>query len=99
MSYQREGTAEVTMNAGRMTVEITIDEDTERTEAIARLELAGEGFEGTGFAQRNPDDPNVPAIGEELAVARALAELSHALIEAAVKRIETFEGHAVRITE
>jgi Rv2632c-like len=36
-------------------------------------------------------------IGEELAAARALSDLSHQLLEAAAARIESFEGHRVNV--
>lgn len=78
--------------------DIVLDEDETHTAATARLHVAGADFEGRGLARRNPGDPNVPAIGEDLAIARALADLSHRLIEAAVNRIEAFEGRHVSIT-
>ncbi|TVL93831.1 DUF1876 domain-containing protein [Streptomyces sp. LX-29] len=43
---------------------------------------------GEGQARTNPADENVPAIGDELAAARALSDLSHQLLHAAVKDIE-----------
>jgi len=43
---------------------------------------------GTGLARRNPADKDVPEIGDELAVARALSELSHRLLHVAVEDIE-----------
>jgi hypothetical protein len=42
-------------------------------------------------------DPDVPSIGEELAAARALADLSHQLVDAASHDVEAFEGHPVRL--
>ena len=36
-------------------------------------------------------------IGEELAAARALSDLSHHLLEAAADRIGAFEGHSVNV--
>lgn len=87
------------MASQRFSLEIDVDEDEEHTEAVARLLLGGNDFTGTGLARRNPADPNIPTVGEDLAVARALADLSHRLIEAAVVRIESFEGRHVSITE
>ena len=63
------------------------------------LELAGQRFHGFGQAKRAPQDPSVPVIGEELAAARALSHLSHQLLEAAVERIEGFEGRPVDLHE
>jgi hypothetical protein len=36
-------------------------------------------------------------IGEELAAARALSDLSHQLLEAAADRIGSFEGHRINV--
>jgi hypothetical protein len=79
-------------------VEIGFTEEDDRTRADAILELASERFHGFGQAKKAPQDPSVPVIGEELAASRALADLSHQLVEAAVRRIEHFEGHEVRLS-
>ncbi|HEY9388501.1 MAG TPA: DUF1876 domain-containing protein [Mycobacteriales bacterium] len=73
----------------RWNVDIIIDEHDNATRAEARLTPGG-GFamSGHGTARRNPDDLNVPEIGDELAVARALSELSHRLLHAAAHDIE-----------
>jgi hypothetical protein len=76
-------------------VEIAFTEDDERTRADAVLELASQRFHGFGQAKRSPDDPNVPVIGEDLAAARALSDLSHQLLHAAAERLETLVGHPV----
>ena len=39
----------------------------------------------------------MPAIGDELAAARALSDLAHNLLDAAAGRIEAFEGHPVKV--
>jgi hypothetical protein len=78
-------------------VNITFTEDGERTRADATLELADERFHGFGRAKRAPGDPNLPVIGQDLAAARALSELSHQLLNAAAARIEDFEGHEVKV--
>ena len=79
-------------------VSITFTEDDDRrTRADAVLELAGQRFHGWGQAKRRPSDPMVPVVGEELASARALSDLSHQLMGAAADRIERWEGHAVAI--
>jgi Domain of unknown function (DUF1876) len=79
-------------------VEITFTEADERTRADAILELASQRFHGFGQAKRAPRDPNVPVVGQELAAARALSDLSHQLVHAAAERIETFEGHPVDLS-
>ncbi len=80
-------------------VEITFTEDTERTRADAILELASERFHGFGQAKRAPQDPSVPVIGQDLAAARALSDLAHQLLDKAAERIESFEGHPVKLHE
>ncbi|MGZ6637221.1 MAG: dsRBD fold-containing protein, partial [Solirubrobacteraceae bacterium] len=61
--------------------------------------LASQKFHGFGQAKRAPADPNVPVVGQDLAAARALSDLSHKLLEAAAERIESFEGHPVKLHE
>jgi hypothetical protein len=78
-------------------VNVTFTEEDERTRADAILELASERFHGYGQAKRAPDDPNVPVIGQDLAAARALSDLSHQLLHAAATRLEEFEGHPVKL--
>ncbi len=78
-------------------VEISFTEDDDRTRADAVLELASHRFHGFGQAKRAPQDPNVPVIGQDLAAARALSDVSHKLLEAAAERIESFEGHSVDV--
>jgi hypothetical protein len=70
-------------------VEIQIDEHDGRTRALARLHNRDEtGLVGVGLARLNPADRDVPEIGDELAVARALSDLGHKLLEAAAGDIE-----------
>lgn len=77
-------------------VDIEIDEhpDGRNTRAEARLHpLDGtlpdhEDLVGEGLARRNPQDTEVPVIGDELATARALSDLSHRLLDAAATDIE-----------
>jgi Domain of unknown function (DUF1876) len=78
-------------------VNITFTEDGDRTRGDATLELADQRFHGFGQAKRAPGDPNLPVIGQDLAAARALSELSHQLLNAAAARIEEFEGHKVSV--
>jgi hypothetical protein len=69
-------------------VEIIIDERDQQTHAEARLHTGDKTLLGRGTARLNPTDRNVPEIGDELAVARALSELAHALLHAAAEDIE-----------
>jgi hypothetical protein len=79
------------------TIEIVFTEDEDLTRADACLLASGRTYTGWGRARRNPADPDVPAIGEELSAARALADLSHSLLHEAADAIERFEGHPVTL--
>ena len=66
-------------------VTIQLSEDGQRTRAVAVLQTdAGPDLRHEALAMRNPDDRDVPEIGDELAVSRALSGLSQDLLEAAV---------------
>jgi hypothetical protein len=74
-------------------VQVDIDEHEGRTRAVARLRTDGsQSLAGTGLARLNPADRDVPEIGDELAVARALSELSHRLLDVAAEDIERSSG-------
>ncbi len=76
--------------ADSRSVMLTVGEQDGETHAEARLDVAGvDHLCGRGKARRNPADPNVTEIGEEIAVARALSDLAHQLLNAAAARIET----------
>ena len=65
----------------RWTVSITFSEDDDRTRADADLEGAPVQLSGYGTSRRNPVDPNLPAVGEEIAAARALGDRSTPSLE------------------
>lgn len=72
------------------TVQVTLDERGDETDAAAVLDLQNKTeLRGHGTSHRNPADPSVPAIGDELAVARALSDLAHRLLDAAAHDIES----------
>lgn len=79
------------------TVEVLVDETETTTNAKAVTSIGATTFGGWGRARRNPSDPNVPRIGEELATARALSDLAHKLLDAAADAIEDREGHPVHV--
>lgn len=56
-------------------------------EAILRTD-AGRELRHHGMARRNPADKDVPEIGDELAVCRALAGLAHDLLEQTTQDVE-----------
>ncbi|RZU53218.1 uncharacterized protein DUF1876 [Krasilnikovia cinnamomea] len=81
-------------------VEISISEheDERNTYAEARLHSGARPMlRGEGQARRRPSDQEVPEIGDELAVARALSDLGHRLLEAAVADIEQFTDKPMRL--
>ena len=86
------------MDQLRWTVEITFSEDEDKTRADAVLNAGAEVLEGWGRARRNPSDPDVPAVGEEIAAARAFSDLAHHLLERAAHRIESWEGRPIHLS-
>jgi hypothetical protein len=82
-------TKEVVMTTRTWTVRIVLGESEDTTEADAVLEMDGKTeIRGHGTSRRNPDDPSVPMIGEELATARALSDLAHQLLNVCAHDIE-----------
>jgi hypothetical protein len=78
-----------------ITIEVAIDEDETTTLVHLSLDLRGDHFDATGKAKRNPTDPNIPLIGEELGLARALGALEEQLVDRVYARIDgasIFEG-------
>jgi hypothetical protein len=86
-------------------VAVTLTEDTGRTKAEAHLHGAGAGQLGAGpggttsselravgMARCHPHDADVPAIGDEVAVSRALSDLAHQLLDTAARNIESRTG-------
>ena len=72
------------------TVDVYVGEDDGQTYAEAALsDDLGNHLLGTGRARVSPHDLNVPEIGDEIAVGRALANLGHRLLNTAAGDIET----------
>jgi Domain of unknown function (DUF1876)/Domain of unknown function (DUF1918) len=78
-------------------IDISVTEDADHCEAVARVRMREREFSGWGRAQRNPSDPEMPVVGEELAVARALSEVSHQLVVAAADSLESALGRPVAL--
>ncbi len=78
-------------------VEIVFTEDDRVTRADALLDVGDRHYHGWGRAKRNPVDPDVPVIGEEIAACRALSDLAHELLDAAAATIHETEGGRVSI--
>lgn len=70
-------------------VELTIREQDRLTVADARLSMNNSTHVfGHGSARRNPSDPDVTKVGEQIAVARALSDLAHMLLSMAATELE-----------
>lgn len=73
----------------RWNVEILIGEVDRRTYAEAQLyDEIRDDLVGTGQARLRPQEPDIPEIGDEIAVARALSDLGHRLLVAAAGDLE-----------
>ena len=79
------------------TVSVDVVEEGHTTDARARLTIDGEELVGMGTARRNPDDPDRPVIGDELAIARSLIVLARRLGEKVDEGIAAYEGHEVHV--
>jgi hypothetical protein len=76
-------------------VEINLFESDADTSAHAVLVAEVPGIDAEGHAYRHPHDSDVPEIGDEVAVARALRRLSDRLLGVAADDIAALEGHPV----
>lgn len=76
-----------------VTLALHLSEDDTETLAHAVLNLRGDHFESMGRARRNPEDAPMPVVGEELAIARALQEVTNQMMAAAQAKIEEFLVH------
>lgn len=64
-------------------IDVDVVEDTKESRASATLSTSRGTVQSTGVARRNPIDPQIPLVGEELAIGRALRELGDQLVAAA----------------
>jgi len=84
--------------AEQWTVTIDIDEHEGRTRAVARLRTRDtERLVGVGLSRLDPADRDVPEIGDEIAVARALSDLSQRLLHTAAEDVEQSTGERARL--
>ena len=65
-------------------------EDDDHCDMVVHLDAGDRSLSGRGRSRRNPADPKVPQVGEELAAARALHDLANHLVDDAWTVIETF---------
>ena len=80
-----------------MRVEVVVTEDADHCEAVAHAHVRDREFSGWGRARRHPADPQMPIVGEELAMARALSDVSHQLVVAAADSLESALGRPVAL--
>jgi hypothetical protein len=81
-------------------VDLILGEDDGRTYAEARLVTdIGDRIVGVGNAHVSPDDYDVPEIGDEIAVARALRNLGNRLLDTASNDIEGVTSEHIHLTK
>lgn len=78
-------------------IDLEFREVDDKTEAAVLLRLLdGTELRAHGRANRHPDDPSQPRVGEEIAAARALGELSRKLLKKAggeIEQVTHMEAH------
>jgi hypothetical protein len=82
----------------RWRVDIYLYEDQDSTAANAVLHSdVPAPLDVRGEARRSPADPDLPAVGDEVAAARALRQLADRLLEMASSDLSDAEGHPVSL--
>ncbi len=88
------------MQRKQLTIQVFVDEHGAYTSAEARLRTEdGQTVTGVGRTRRHADTAPTAAIGESVAIHRALADLSHRLRHASETLIEAARGEAARAAE
>jgi len=64
-------------------IDITVVEDSDECQATATLNTTRGPVQASARARRNPSDPEIPVVGEELAIGRAIRALGDQLVAAA----------------
>jgi hypothetical protein len=83
----------------RWTVAVLIGEADGKTYAEASLRTeVGDQLTGQGEAHLHPQDRDIPEIGDELAVSRALSDLGHRLLVLAAGDIQQATNRDVILT-
>ncbi|MEV4187237.1 DUF1876 domain-containing protein [Streptosporangium canum] len=87
------------MESKQWDVQIFISEDDNDDVTTAKAVLTtpdGRRRECVAYARRNPEDQPVPAIGDELAAGRALADMAGKLMRDGAEDVAQLAGHAPR---
>jgi hypothetical protein len=72
-------------------------EESTSASAVLRSEVP-DALRSSGTARRRPGEPDVPEIGDEVAVARALHRLAEVMLSTAESDLAEIEGHDVSLT-
>jgi Rv2632c-like len=84
--------------AKRWSVELSAIEFEDATRAVARLVMNDSTcWLGHGVARRHPRDPDVTEIGEQIAVARALADLADLILGSTAAKLEDVTHEPVHL--
>ncbi|NYH55389.1 hypothetical protein HNR06_004978 [Nocardiopsis arvandica] len=89
--------ADAMQTTKRWNVDVVVSEESEGDSARTWAEVGlatdeGTALRGHGMARKHPTDMDVPEIGEELAVSRALSDLSRQLRQVAAADINDYSG-------
>jgi hypothetical protein len=76
-------------------IRLFLTEEGDRTVAHVVLTTGDNTLSAEGVALRNPHDPPVPEIGDELAAGRALVDLGRQLVSAAAGDVAQFGDEPV----
>jgi Domain of unknown function (DUF1876)/Domain of unknown function (DUF1918) len=90
--------APVTRHVRTWRIDVQLFESDAETTAHAVLTSGGaEPLRGDGHARRREGEPDVPEIGDEIAVGRALHRLGDRLLAAASGDLSAISGHETRV--
>lgn len=93
-----EGGLESSAEVKKWHVDLYLYEHQDSTAAHAVLHSASRAqLDGRGAARLRPGEANVPEIGDEVAVARALRGLADRLLAAASDDMSAIQGHSVHL--
>jgi Domain of unknown function (DUF1876) len=83
------------MHIANWPIRLSLTEDEDHTVARVILHTRDNVLTAKAHADRDPSDPLIPEIGDELAAGRALVDLGHQLIRAAGRDIGVYSEEPV----